>query len=518
MPHAQSLAEPARRASAPAADRRLLAAALAGLTLIAAALHLPFLGSQSFWFDETYTVHVVGAGSLGQLWDLVGATESTPPLFYLVTWAWVHTLGSEGEAGLRAVSALSLTAAVPVAWFALRRLTGAYVALATAALLAVSPLIAWYALDARAYGLLVLTGLLSVWTCAAVLERATSRRLALWALAAAAAVWTHWFAGFLVVGEVAALLWLAPAARRGVLLAAGAALVALVPLLPLLHEQAGDDRAAFIGDDSLLDRVEQLVRQFAAGPNVPRTWLEAACLTLALLALAAGTLSVARRARASTEPPSCSVVAGRPQNRTVGSRDGARALLAITAVALLLPLALAATGIYDRFNVRNVIFLWPLAAALAAPALLRLRSAPLAAALLLGALTTIWVQSDWRYGNTDWRGAIERSEAVAPGLPVVAVTRVGQPVAALYLNSTPASAAISTRRAWLLVEPVRGADSRALAPADAPLVASLLAAFPLHTEQRLHGFRLIALAAPAPVVLDPAQLSSATLLAAGESP
>ena len=149
---------------------------------------------------------------------------------------------SYGAAAVRSVSALALIAAVPVAYLALRRLAGAPAALATAALLAVSPLLGFYALDARAYGLLVLTGLLSVWAFGAVLcDGATPRRLVLWALAAAAAIWTHWFAGFLVLAEVVALLWLRPQARRGTLLAAGGVLLALLPLVGLLRDADGDE-------------------------------------------------------------------------------------------------------------------------------------------------------------------------------------------------------------------------------------------------------------------------------------
>ncbi len=91
--------------------------------------------------------------------DRIGASESTPPLFYLLTWGWSQAAG-DGEAAMRTVSALALIAAVPVAYAALAAPVGpTRAALAAAALLAVSPLIAWYALDARAYGLLVLTAL-----------------------------------------------------------------------------------------------------------------------------------------------------------------------------------------------------------------------------------------------------------------------------------------------------------------------------------------------------------------------
>jgi hypothetical protein len=285
-----------------------------------------------------------------------------------------------------------------------------------------------------------------------------------------------------------------------VLLAGGATLLAVVPLLGLLRDQTGDDRASFIADAKLTDRVEQLVRQFGSGQNIPRTWLEGALLALALAALAAGTLLTVRRALAPRDDPA--------------ARDGARALLAVTLVALLVPLALGAVELYDRFNVRNVLYLWPLAAALAAPALLRLRALPLAALLALGIAASLWGQLDWRYQNTDWRGAIAR---VRDRVPVVAVGRLGIPVAALYLDRVPSTAPLATRHAWLVVEPARGPGHRELQPVDPPLVAQLLAVFPQHRETRVHAFRAIELRAPRPVALDPAQLPEAALFPAVRS-
>jgi Dolichyl-phosphate-mannose-protein mannosyltransferase len=544
-----AVVEPTAATDRDAAARRSAILLLALATLAAASLRLPFLATQSLWLDETFTVHVVGAGSFGELWHRIGATESTPPLFYLLTWGWTRLIGSHGEAALRALPALATIAAVPVAYLALRRLAGRRAALAAAALVAASPLLVSYALDARAYGLLVLVGLLGVWACGAALEAPTTRRLALWALAAAAAIWTHWFAGFLVLGEAVALLWLAPGVRRRVALASVAVLgeaVALLwlapgvrrrvalasvavlgavaPLAGLLGEQTSDARAGFIGGSGLGGRIEQLGRQFAAGPDVPRTWLEAASIALFAAAVAVGTALTARSALAPRGPrrtAACGSRADAAADAAGGERvipalepaDGARALLAIALVALLVPLALAATGLYDRFNLRNVLFLAPLAAALAAPALLRARGAPLAAYLALCVLTALWVQTDWRYENADWRGAIRRVESTAPGLPVIAVTPLGEPVAALYLHREQASAPLATRRAWLVVEPARGPGHRDLVPQDPPQAAALLAAFPSHREQRLHGFRLIELSAPRPFALDPAQLSGAALFA-----
>ena len=460
------------------------------------------------------------ADSLGRLWDRIGASESTPPLFYLLTWAWTHLVGSDGAAAVRTVSALAIVASVPVTFAALRRLVRRNAALGTAALLAVSPLLGWYALDARAYGLMVLTALLSVWAFGAALERASPARFALWALAAGAAIWTHWFAGFLVFAEVVALLWLRPHAWRGVLLAAATALLALVPLVDLLGDQAGDDRAAFITQTSVADRIEQVVRQFGAGIDVPRTWLEAALLALALGGLAVGSLLVVRRALAIRDDARTlgAPREGRPAApAALPARDGARALLALAAVSLLVPLVLAVSGIYDRFNVRNVLYLWPLLAALATPALLRLRAIPLAALLALGIATSLWTQTDWRYRNADWSTAIAQIADRAGAAPVVAVTPLGAPVAALYLDRSATATPQSVRRAWIVVEPARSAGNRDLRPTDPPLVAQLVAAFPTHRETRVHGFRLIELTAPRPVVLDPAQLLGAALFPAVRS-
>jgi mannosyltransferase len=516
---ARALAHPPPHpvATRPLARHPPIAPLLALATLLAAALRLPFLATQSFWFDETYTVHVVQAGSLGALWDRIGASESTPPLFYLLTWSWTHALGSWSEAAMRIVSAVAIVASAPVAFLALRRLIGPRAALAIAWLVAVSPLLGWYALDARAYGLMVLTGLLSVWGFAAVLERASPSRLAAWAVAAAAALWTHWFTGFLVFAEVLALLWLRRDAWRGVLLASGAALLTLVPLVGLLRDQTADDRAAFITQTSVPDRLEQLVRQFGAGIDVPRTWLEAALLAIALGGLAVGAILVARLALAPTRDTPAEPPAPRPPRDPLRPPAlppcaGAHALLALAGVGLLVPLALAATGVYDRFNVRNVLFLWPLLAALAAPALLRLRALPLVALVALGIATSLWTQADWRYRNTDWRTAIERLTPQAGGDPVLAITPLGTPVAALYLHRDPTAAPQSVRRAWLVVEPARTPGHRDLRPTDPPLVAQLLAAFPHHRETRVHGFRLIELSAPRAIPLDPAQMPGAALL------
>jgi hypothetical protein len=487
----------------------LVAVATAAATM----LRLPFLGSQGFWLDEIHTATVVSADGPTMLWERIGASESTPPLFYALTWAWTAIAG-DSEAALRTVSAVATIAAVPIAYLALRRFVGERAALATTAIAAVSPLLVHYALDARAYGMLVLTGLLSVWACSAALERpADRRRWALWAIAAAAAIWTHWFAGFLVLGETVALLWLLPGRRRTALLTVGATMLALLPVVPLLLDQVGDARAAFITDRPLADRIEQTVRELALGPNVPRTWLEAAGLAIALGGLTVGAVMTVRRALGSSRTEGGAA----PLNTsTLDPAIAARALLAILAVAVLAPLVLSASGAYDRFFIRNTIAVLPLVAAIAAVALIRLRAIPLALYLTVALVATVWIATDWRQQNTDWRGAVEATSI--RGAPVIATTDRGGPTVVHYVGRKPPTAPLTTRRAILFVEPIRAAGRRDLAATTAPAEPALAALFPNRSERTHRGFRIVELTAPDPVTVDPAALPGTTVIGATNPP
>jgi len=478
--------EPQLRPVEPARDQRLVWSALVLATLVAAALRLPFLGHQSLWFDEIYTRDIVGEGGLAGVWNHVRATESTPPLYYVVAWLF----GGRSAASMRLISALALIAAVPVSYFALRRLIGARAALATAAILAVSPELVQYSTDARAYALLVLMALLSLWGFSAARERDSWRRYLAWAAACVACVWTHYFGAFLVVAEVAALLAIRPLSRRATLAWTAAIVVCLLPLLPLVLRQNGDERAAFIAGISLRTRLEQAVRQFAMGANVPRTWLEAAGLALACGGIAVGAVMAARSGR------------------------GPRVVLMLAVITLGAPLLLSVTGIEDRFYARNVVVVLPLAAALAAPALLRFRAVPLAAYLALATLTSVWVATNWRYEQVDWRTALARAEASDRGAAVVAVTALGGRVVRTYLGEHPATSAVSARRAWILVEPVRAAGHRALGPAPVPAAVSAgLASFePVH-QAIVEGFRELLVGAPTPRPIVPSDLPGAQVFA-----
>lgn len=463
-------------------ERRLIWLALLGLTVIAAALRVPFLSHQSLWFDETYTRSVVAETSLSGLWHHIEATESTPPLYYLLTWL----IQAHSAAALRLIPALALTAAVPCGYFAFVRLIGERAALASAAMLAVNPMLVSYSTDARSYGLFVLIAVLSVWAFSALLEAPSTRRFLLWTIAAVACLWTHYFGVFLIAAEIVVLFLARPEKRKAICLFSALSALCVAPLIPMLTSQSDNERAGFIAAMPLGKRLLEAVRQLAMGANVPRTWLEGAGLAIFCLALAGGVILALRR-----------------------KQGRARALLAVAAIAFLAPLLLSALKIEDRFYARNMIATLPLAIALAAPAMLRLKAAPLAIYLALATLTSIWVATNWRYQQTDWRSALAQVEKVEPSAPIVAVNYLSTPVISVYLSRAPATAPVLARRAWIVVEPVRGAGHRFLGPAPAPT----LPGFSTLRSFMLQGFQLILVQANAPTGISPGEVAGASLYA-----
>jgi 4-amino-4-deoxy-L-arabinose transferase-like glycosyltransferase len=452
-------------------------------TILAAALRLPFLDHQSLWLDEIYTREILSQTNLTGLWHHIQSTESTPPLYYVMAWL----LHARSAVAMRLISALALTAAVPVGYLAFRRLAGWGAALATACILAVNPMLVAYSTDARSYGLFVLTTLLSVWTFSILLESPSHKRYARWTAASAGCIWTHYFGVFVVLAEVSALLATRPRARPATIAWTGALSVCILPLTWLAVSQAGDDRAEFIAGIPLTVRVSEAMRQFAMGPNVPRTWLEAS--GVAIFALGAG-VGVVLAFRSHPHP---------------------RTLLALAAIALGTPLLMAALGIADRFYARNVIAIVPFAGALAAPAMLRLRAAPLATYLALATLTSVWVATDWRYQQADWRAALAYSQAIDPHAPVVAVTRLGVPVVQTYLTRPLASSGVLARRAWILVEPLRASGERFLGPAPAPVLPGFATLRSFFVE----GFRLVLVGAHRPRPISPGAVPGATVFPGG---
>lgn len=365
---------------------------LAGVVLLAALLRLPTLGEQSLWSDEAATAAVLDV-ALGDLLAAVRDSESTPPLFYLLAWPVVDLLGG-GETALRLVPALCSIATVPVLAAVGARLGGERAGLVTGLLAATSPLLVWFGQEARAYALLVLL-------CGLATLALLDRRPLAWGLAAAAALATHYFAVFLLVPQGVALLARTPGlrARAAAVLPPVAAGLAL---LPLAVDQRRADRASFIGELPLTERLASLAKQWLSGYDAPGE---------VVLTVLAGAL----------------VAAGIAALRGVDRRG----LTAVVVAALALPLLAAAAG-DDYVLTRNLLPAYAVALPLLGAGLARV---PASAAAALGAVWVATVVGVWlepRSQREDWRAALVSAPAPAGGARVLAIDPPSGRVAALH--------------------------------------------------------------------------------------
>lgn len=234
------------------------------LTVAAGVIRFVPLGVQSFHHDEVITVMRVIPGSFGHMLHEVKASESNPPLYYVLAWLWTHEFG-RSEWGIRSLSALAGTLTVPVGYAIGRQLAGRRVGLILTGILAFNPMLIWYSQEARSYAMLVLFGALSFLFFLRALDSGRKRELALWALSSALALLSHYFAFFLVGIEA---VWLLIALRdrwRVVLPAlAGVGLVGAA-LLPLIAAQANPNHIGWIEESGLGTRFFQTGVSFLIG-------------------------------------------------------------------------------------------------------------------------------------------------------------------------------------------------------------------------------------------------------------
>jgi len=381
----------------------------------AALLRFLTLDVQSLSNDEAFTA-AIAAGELGSVFSSVKSTESTPPLYYFLAWAWEKPLGS-GETGMRLLPALLGTLLVPATWAAARETLPRRSALIAALLVAVSPLMVWYSQEARAYALLALLSTLGFLFFVRAL-RGGGRDLVLWSLASALAIATHYFAVFPVAAEGLWLLLARREARAPALAAFALPALAGAALLPLLVHQEEHVPRAWTEAFTLWDQLRGLVQQAAVGPRW--TWFVQRPGVLAILALAAAALALlAWRASAA-------------------ERRGAVPAALVGLSTAVPPIAISIVG-PNLVATRNLIAAWPLGAIVVAAGLgsERARRAGVALAGVLCAVMlaiAVAVPLEPRLQRSDWEELMARVGPPQPGR-AVAVLRgfENSRVAAYYL-------------------------------------------------------------------------------------
>jgi mannosyltransferase len=350
------------------------------LTALGAFLRFYAIARQGFWYDESYTALLVGRGP-GEMLRLLPQLESTPPLYYCVAWVWARVFGAH-EAGLRSLSALCGTLTIPVAYLAARKLLANWrSASIVAALTACNPFLVWYSQEARAYAMLVLLSACTLLAFAYARERPRASAVALWALACALALLTHYYAVIIVVPEAAWMLYEhrhSRAVQRGI----GAIVLVGLALTPLAIRQSGNRSNHWIAHSSYLLRLRQVPALFLLGPQIhARDLLKFAGFAMVAVAVVLLIGGARRRERQGALLPGALALAG----FLLGAIPGHSTLLA-----------------------RNLLPIWPAAAIFLAGGLgaARARVTGTAAVLVLcaiGIVGVVSVDTTDAFQRPDWR-------------------------------------------------------------------------------------------------------------------
>ena len=245
---------------------------LLGILALAAVVRVWGIGAESVWLDEATSV-VVADNPPAQIVALT-AEDIHPPLYYLLLRGWL--VFGRGEAAIRSLSAAAGVLTVAALYALGRRLAGHGAGLLAALLLAVSPLHVFYSQEARMYAWVTLWAVLSSLLMLRALERGGAGAWAGYVLATSLGMYTHYYMGFVVLGQNLFVAWLLarrrlrPAALRGWMIAQVAWLLLFAPWLPIVVRQiqaGGGNWVAQAGGRPGLRMLADTFIAFSIGPT-----------------------------------------------------------------------------------------------------------------------------------------------------------------------------------------------------------------------------------------------------------
>ncbi|MSO96172.1 MAG: hypothetical protein EXQ81_10360 [Thermoleophilia bacterium] len=259
-------------------DTSSVGRAAVGVGILSLVLGAITLGTKALWYDEAFNAVRID-GSWRDLVHAVGATEMSQGVYMAGLKAWA-TVTPNSEAWLRFPSivfaALAAALLVPLGTRLFDRRTG----IIAGVLLATNAFVIRHAQEARTYALVTLAVVVASILFVKALDDPRRRNWLLYAVAAAAAVYCHFYAGFVVVAHLATIPFapIRPPWRR--VAEAGALFVVLISPVLYFTTRAGREQLLWIDDPSL----EIVLRLFER--NVGRNLILGAFAALGLVLLA----------------------------------------------------------------------------------------------------------------------------------------------------------------------------------------------------------------------------------------
>ncbi len=463
-------------------ERNTFVALLALETLLVLVLGFLFLGDKSFWLDEATTARLIDLDWSG-LRKAIESTETNQAVYYLLLKIWAG-IGGDGELWLRSFSVLCAAAAVPAVAVLGRSLFSERVGLFAGLLLALNPVVLFYAQEARGYAMVMLLVTLATYAFVRLVKRPTTAVAVAFVVLSALAAYVHFFAILVTGAQLASLVMLRNSPVRWTLVAQCVGVLGVL-LLPIVYVSATPNTGLnWVGEPNLDVLVDHLKLQTGG--------------TLQLLAYSAiGVIGLVTLARLLRPPSSQTVVWP----------------VAMVLCWLVLPTAVAFFGSFIKpvFVSRYLIVCLPALALFIAYALSQVPSKT-AAYALTGVLVLLALPAfDRVYFETpkeDWRDATSfiLSEA-QPGDAIVfhspwvegpynyyAVQSSGKVRPAVAFYDAGAHEAIGSRlkgegydRVWLVLAHTGFSSIPEIAEARLNLEQSLDSTFDLETRQDFFG-------------------------------
>lgn len=203
--------------------------ALVGVVILALALRLYRLDSQSFWIDEAWSISAASRNFP----DFLLIRDNIPPLHHSILKLFITILGAS-EISARMPSVLAGVISVALLYRMAARLFGKPTGLVAAFLLSISPFHIWYSQEARPYAVLIMLSLASVWFLLDFRKRPSSGKIVGYVLTIALALYTHIYGLFLLMLQGCYILLLGSTyseQRRKILLAQASAFLLFAPWL-----------------------------------------------------------------------------------------------------------------------------------------------------------------------------------------------------------------------------------------------------------------------------------------------
>ncbi|MCS7287298.1 MAG: glycosyltransferase family 39 protein [Anaerolineae bacterium] len=267
---------------------------LALLVLLSFSLGIYQLDSQSLWYDEGVSAYLTYL-SLSEL-TLWTAEDIQPPLYYYLLYLWVKAAG-RSEFSLRFLSLFFGVLLVPGIWGLTTELLGRKAGLLAALFAALSPLYLWYSREARMYTMLTFFSVLSLRLFLEIRGRVFSPLIfSAWVVSLVAALYTHYFAAFLMASMAFMVLPLLLEKRVGTVVylisGKGIALALYLPWLPFLFRRYHVDVSYWEGTLKVGEALRKIFISFSVGETMledkaaPIAWAMAGLFLVSLILLA----------------------------------------------------------------------------------------------------------------------------------------------------------------------------------------------------------------------------------------